>query len=77
MICNGTGPSTSRDGSMKFSKMRLGTKLIGAFVLVYLIDAVVSGIGIRNMAQINDEGDKVYHLDPIGLSLTQRATLMC
>ena len=58
---------------MKFSNMKLGTKLISAFVLVCLIGAVVSGIGIRNMARINDEGDKVYHLDLIGLSLTQRA----
>ena len=43
--------------------MRLGTRLISAFILVCLIGAVVSGIGIRNMAQINDEGGKVYHLD--------------
>ena len=53
--------------------MRLGTRLISAFILVCLIGAVVSGIGIRNMAQINDEGGKVYHLDLIGLSLTQNA----
>ncbi|MFM0374794.1 methyl-accepting chemotaxis protein [Paraburkholderia aspalathi] len=58
---------------MKFSKMKLGTKLISAFVLVCVIGAVVSGIGIRNMARINDEGDKVYHLDLVGLSMTQRA----
>lgn len=60
---------------MKSSQMRLGTKLVSAFVLVCLIGALVSGIGIRNMARINDEGDKVYHLDLIGLSLTQRADL--
>lgn len=60
---------------MTFSNMRLGTKLISAFVLVCSIGAVVSGIGIRNMAQINDEGDKVYHLDLVGLSLTQKANI--
>jgi methyl-accepting chemotaxis protein len=60
---------------MKFSKMRLGTKLISAFLLVCLIGAAVSGIGIRNMAKINDEGDKVYQFDLIGLSLTQKANV--
>ncbi|OXC78317.1 methyl-accepting chemotaxis protein [Caballeronia sordidicola] len=60
---------------MTFRNMKLGTKLISAFVLVCSIGAVVSGIGIRNMSQINDEGDKVYHLDLVGLSLTQRANI--
>lgn len=58
---------------MKFTNVRLGTKLISAFILVSMIGAVVSGIGIRNMDKINDEGDKVYHFDLIGLSLTQKA----
>ncbi|RKF35687.1 chemotaxis protein [Paraburkholderia fungorum] len=75
MIRDGKGPSISRDGSMKFSKMKLGTKLISAFILVCLVGAVVSGIGIRNMATINDEGDKVYQFDLIGLSLTQKANV--
>ncbi|MFB9125296.1 methyl-accepting chemotaxis protein [Paraburkholderia dipogonis] len=57
---------------MKISNMTLGTKLISAFVLVCLIGAVVSGIGIRNMARINDEGDKVYRFDLVGLSLSQK-----
>lgn len=60
---------------MKFRNMKLDTKLISAFVLVCLIGAVVSGIGIRNMARINDEGDKAYHVDLIGLSLTQKANI--
>ncbi|HEX7911435.1 MAG TPA: methyl-accepting chemotaxis protein [Paraburkholderia sp.] len=57
---------------MKLNNMRLGTKLISAFVLVCVIGAVVSGIGIRNMARINDAGDKVYRFDLIGLSLVQK-----
>jgi methyl-accepting chemotaxis protein len=58
---------------MNFSNMRLGTKLISAFILVCGIGAVVSGIGIYNMAKINDNVDRGYRYDLMGLSLTQTA----
>jgi len=58
---------------MNISNMKLGTKLISAFVLVSAIGALVSGIGIRNMAQINDNGERAYRFDLLGLSLAQDA----
>jgi methyl-accepting chemotaxis protein len=67
--------STLENDAMNFSNMKLGTKLISAFVLVCSIGAVVSGIGIHNMAKINDEADKAYHFDLIGLSLTKEANI--
>jgi Four helix bundle sensory module for signal transduction len=51
---------------MNFSNMRLGTKLISAFILVCGIGAVVSGIGIYNMAKINDNVDRGYRYDLMG-----------
>jgi methyl-accepting chemotaxis protein len=58
---------------MKFGNMKLGAKLIGAFILVSIISAVVSGIGIRNMAQISANADKTYRQDLVGLNLIQQA----
>ncbi|MFL9903116.1 MCP four helix bundle domain-containing protein, partial [Paraburkholderia fungorum] len=60
---------------MKFSNMKLGTRLISAFILVCAIGAIVSGIGIRDMDQINDNGDDIYRLNLIGLDLTQEANI--
>jgi methyl-accepting chemotaxis protein len=58
---------------MNFGNMKLGAKLIGAFILVSAISAVVSGIGLHNMAQINENADKTYRQDLVGLNLIQQA----
>ncbi|MFP4901030.1 methyl-accepting chemotaxis protein [Paraburkholderia sp. BR14261] len=58
---------------MNFSNMKLGTKLISAFILVSAISAAVSGIGLRNMAQISANADKTYREDLVGLNLIQQA----
>ncbi|MFL9904740.1 MCP four helix bundle domain-containing protein, partial [Paraburkholderia fungorum] len=55
--------------------MQLGTKLISAFMLVCAIGAIVSGIGIRDMDQINDNGDEIYRVNLIGLDLTEQANI--
>ncbi|WP_246089409.1 acyl-CoA dehydrogenase family protein [Paraburkholderia guartelaensis] len=53
--------------------MKLGTRLISAFILVSAISAAVSGIGLRNMAQISANADKTYRQDLVGLNLIQQA----
>jgi methyl-accepting chemotaxis protein len=58
---------------MKFSYMKLGTKLISAFMLVCAIGAIVSVFGIHNMGQIADNGDRAYRFDLVGLNLVQEA----
>jgi methyl-accepting chemotaxis protein len=58
---------------MNFGNVKLGTKLISAFILISVISAIVSGIGLRNMAQINANADKAYRLDLVGLNLIQQA----
>ncbi|NUX54684.1 methyl-accepting chemotaxis protein [Paraburkholderia youngii] len=58
---------------MNFSNMKLGAKLITAFVLVSTISAIVSAIGLRNMSQISANADKTYRQDLVGLNLIQQA----
>ncbi|MEX3790802.1 methyl-accepting chemotaxis protein [Paraburkholderia sp. BR14374] len=58
---------------MNFSNMKLGAKLIIAFVLVSTISAIVSAIGLRNMSQISANADKTYRQDLVGLNLIQQA----
>ncbi|MEX3941050.1 methyl-accepting chemotaxis protein [Paraburkholderia sp. BR10937] len=58
---------------MNFGNMKLGTKLISAFILVSAISAVVSGIGLHNMTQISANADKTYRQDLVGLNLIQQA----
>ena len=55
--------------------MKLGTKLISAFIGICLVGAVVSAIGISNMGRINDAGDRIYKMDMIGLSLAKEANI--
>ncbi|MGF6367316.1 methyl-accepting chemotaxis protein [Paraburkholderia sp. RAU6.4a] len=58
---------------MNFGNMKLGAKLISAFILVSIISAVVSGIGLHNMAEISANADKTYRQDLVGLNLIQQA----
>ncbi|HEX7913206.1 MAG TPA: methyl-accepting chemotaxis protein [Paraburkholderia sp.] len=58
---------------MNIGNMKLGAKLIGAFILVSVISAVVSVIGVRSMGQINANADTTYRQDLIGLNLIQQA----
>jgi methyl-accepting chemotaxis protein len=58
---------------MNFANMKVGTKLIGAFVLVCAIGAGVSGTGIHSMATINENGNKIYSNNLTGLELILKA----
>jgi len=58
---------------MNIGNMKLGAKLISAFILVSAISAIVSVIGVRNMGQISANADATYRLDLIGLNLIQQA----
>jgi methyl-accepting chemotaxis protein len=58
---------------MNFAAMKLSTKLLGGFLTVCLLGAVVSSIGIHDMSEINDRSDALYHRELIGLSLVKEA----
>ena len=55
--------------------MKLGTKLFGAFLVVCLLGAAVSAIGIRNASTINDAADLMYARDLTGLSEIKEANI--
>jgi len=64
------------DGNTGMLKnMKLATKLIAAFVAVCALGAVVSAIGIRNMASMNSSSETMYKKDMIGLSLMKEANI--
>ncbi|RZJ09864.1 MAG: methyl-accepting chemotaxis protein, partial [Rubrivivax sp.] len=60
---------------MVFQNLKLRTRLIGAFVLVCLLGAVVSAIGIRNMSRLNDEADTMYARELTALSIVKEANI--
>ncbi len=58
-----------------FKDMKVGTKLISAFLIISAVTAVVGYIGIKNMGQINHEADRLYELELMGLSLIKEANI--
>ncbi|ACD20662.1 methyl-accepting chemotaxis protein [Paraburkholderia phytofirmans] len=58
---------------MNIGNMKLGTKLISAFIMVSVVSAIVSVIGVRSMGQINANADMSYRLDLVGLNRIQQA----
>ena len=59
----------------KFYDLKIGTKLITAFVIVSAITAVVGILGIKNMATINDMADVMYERELVGLSHIKEANV--
>jgi methyl-accepting chemotaxis protein len=58
-----------------FASMKIGTRLVSSFVVVALLSAIVGGIGLYNMRDIQRAGEKVYQLDMLGLSYTKEANI--
>jgi hypothetical protein len=58
---------------MNIGNMKLGAKLISAFILVSVISAIVSVIGVRSMGQISANADTTYRMDLVGLNQIQQA----
>ena len=58
-----------------FKDMKIGTKLVAAFVLVGVITAVVGFMGISNMSKINTMADTMYRQDTLGISYTKEANI--
>ncbi|MES2393472.1 MAG: methyl-accepting chemotaxis protein [Acidobacteriota bacterium] len=65
-----------------FYNLKIGTRLIAAFVLIGLITAVVGYVGVRSLGQVADEAEASYELDTLGLDYvsqvgadTERAAL--
>jgi methyl-accepting chemotaxis protein len=55
--------------------MKLATKLISAFAAVCVLGALVSAVGIRNMATMNASTELMYKKDLVGLSYVKQANI--
>lgn len=58
-----------------FNNMKIGVKLIGGFVLVASISAIVGFVGIKNASQMNDMAEELYSRELMGLSLVKEANV--
>ena len=58
-----------------FSNLKIGVRLIGGFLIVAGISAVVGAIGISNTAKINAMADDMYAMELMGLSYIKEANI--
>lgn len=58
-----------------FKDMKIGIKLVSAFLIVSAITALVGYIGIHNMGLIDEQADKIYEQELMGLSLIKEANI--
>jgi len=58
-----------------FKDLKVGIKLIAAFLVVSAITAAVGYVGIKNMGEINAQADSLYELELMGLSLIKEANI--
>ena len=56
-----------------FTEMRVGAKLILGFLVVALISAVIGGLGIRSLSQVNGMADIMYEYETRGVRYTGEA----
>ncbi|WP_323139926.1 methyl-accepting chemotaxis protein [Massilia phyllosphaerae] len=58
-----------------FRNLKVGTRLILCFLAVALLGAIVAGIGIHNMDQMNDRARRLYQNELLGLSYVKEANI--
>ncbi len=58
-----------------FKNMKVGVKLITAFICVTVLGASVAGIGILDMGKIDDMADDMYNRELVGLSHIKEANI--
>jgi len=71
-------PNLARNPGNKVNfikSLKVGPRLIAAFLVICAICALVGGIGIFNMSKINDEATKMYTRELMGLSHIKEANI--
>ncbi len=58
-----------------FRNMKVGTRLILGFLAITILGAIVAGIGIYNMDQMNERAKRLYRNELLGLSYTKEANI--
>jgi methyl-accepting chemotaxis protein len=60
---------------MSFSNLRIGVKLIGAFLVIASFSLVVGLVGMSNAEKINDAAGRIYAEDLLGVSYIKEANI--
>ena len=58
-----------------FDNVKVQTRLLGGFLIVALLGAIVAAIGIYNMASMNAQAERAYANDLMGLSHSKEANV--
>ncbi|MFL6659218.1 MAG: methyl-accepting chemotaxis protein [Massilia sp.] len=58
-----------------FNTLTVRTRLLAGFSLIALAGALVAGIGIWNMSKMNDQAERAYHNDLLGISAVKEANI--
>ncbi|WP_307727420.1 methyl-accepting chemotaxis protein [Massilia rhizosphaerae] len=58
-----------------FKEMKVGTRLALSFLAVVAVGAIVAGIGVYNMAQMNERAKLMYERELLGISYIKDASL--
>ena len=58
-----------------FKNLKVQTRLLSGFLIVALLGAVVAAIGVANMAAMNDQANRAYANDLLGVSHTGQANV--
>ncbi|MAL99364.1 methyl-accepting chemotaxis protein [Hydrocarboniclastica marina] len=58
-----------------FKNLKIGTKLLAAFLVLSAITALVGYVGIHNMGQINEQADALYEKELLGVSYLKEANV--
>jgi len=58
-----------------FARLTVGTRLIAGFLVVSIMGALVAGIGIHNMREMNDKAEMLYQKELLGLSHAKEANI--
>ena len=58
-----------------FATMTVRTRLQGGFIIISLLGALVAGIGVYNMAHMNEQAERAYKVDLLGISALKQANI--
>ena len=60
---------------LMFKNLKIGVKLISAFLLVSIITGIVGYVGVANMKKLNDASEDLYQRELLGVSYIKQANV--
>ena len=58
-----------------FNNMKVGTRLLAAFLFITILGTIVAGIGIVDMSKMNDQAEQAYQKGLLGVSHVKDANI--